>query len=279
MLNYDNMMPRQVFVYTRYSPRRDPGSLSCEIQLKMCREYCRSKQLLIVDTFVDKEVSGATSLKDRPQGGLMFQQLPKRKLKNRKVGVVAARLDRLFRSSQDCCFTVAEWGTRGIDLHLLDMGGSAISTEDPHGKFMFMCLAHIAQMEREMCAARTSEAMIYHQYIRMRRMGGVCPYGWMVDPEDDSKVKYNLQERWAVEDMCRRRIRGQKYREICEIANANPDKYPLRGRDHWNMKNMNLTVMKHIRRELKVYGRDLYLVYEDPSTETDGSAPLVQQVG
>jgi DNA invertase Pin-like site-specific DNA recombinase len=49
--------------------------------------------------------------------------------------VIAAKLDRAFRSAGDALKTLEDFKRRGVDLHLIDLGGSVI--KNGNAKFLF----------------------------------------------------------------------------------------------------------------------------------------------
>src|SRR6266702_1582982 len=71
--------------------------------------------------YVDAGVSGSIPMCDRPEGGRMLDDM--------KAGdlVVAAKLDRIFRSALDALQTVEKFKERGVDLVLLDIGTDPVN--------------------------------------------------------------------------------------------------------------------------------------------------------
>ncbi len=67
--------------------------------------------------FVERGVSGSVPLVQRPEGARLWAGL------RRGDTVVAAKLDRLFRSALDALQAVEDLKTRGVSLVLLDLGG------------------------------------------------------------------------------------------------------------------------------------------------------------
>lgn len=66
---------------------------------------------------VEEGVSGSVPVEDPPAGGSLFAKLRRGDI------VIAAKLDRLFRSALDALKVVESLRTRGVKLHLLDLGG------------------------------------------------------------------------------------------------------------------------------------------------------------
>jgi hypothetical protein len=73
--------------------------------------------LTLVGVVIEEGVSGSVPVEDRPVGGQLFATL------HRGDIVIAAKLGRLFRSALDALKVVESLKTRGVKLHLLDLGG------------------------------------------------------------------------------------------------------------------------------------------------------------
>ena len=73
--------------------------------------------LMLAEVLVEEGVCGSVPVKDRPIGGQLFAKLQRGDI------VIAAKLDRLFRSALDALKVVESLKGRGVKLHLLDLGG------------------------------------------------------------------------------------------------------------------------------------------------------------
>ena len=144
----------------------------------------------------DELVSGGTPLAKRTYGAQLVRALARRK--NRPDHVVMARLDRGFRNTVDCVQTVEAWQKRGIALHIVDMGGTAIDTAKAAGKFMLTVLAAAAEMERSFTSERTRAASRRLQ-ANGRRVCGTrnLPYGYELDPDGPKITGRDGQARLA----------------------------------------------------------------------------------
>jgi DNA invertase Pin-like site-specific DNA recombinase len=108
----------KVYGYARVSTARqaDEGE-SLEIQERQIRGYALQHGLEIADIAVEEGVSGSIPVADRPIGRPLLAKL------RRGDVVIAAKLDRLFRSALDALKAVEDLRQRGVKLHLLDLGG------------------------------------------------------------------------------------------------------------------------------------------------------------
>lgn len=119
--------------------------------------------------YVDAGVSGSIPLCDRPEGGRMLDDM--------KAGdlVVAAKLDRIFRSALDALQTVEKFKEKGVDLVLLDIGTDPVN-QNGIARLFFCMLSAFAEFER----TRIAERM--HDGREAKRRNGGCigqvPYGY-----------------------------------------------------------------------------------------------------
>src|SRR5215213_5645668 len=107
-----------VFGYARVSTARQANEgESLDVQRRMIEGYAHMHGLTLDQIVVEEGVSGSVPLNDRPAGGALLTKL--------KAGdiVIAAKLDRCFRSALDALNVVEQLKTRGVKLHLLDLGG------------------------------------------------------------------------------------------------------------------------------------------------------------
>src|SRR3954449_7940263 len=108
-----------VFGYARVSTARQATEgESLDVQRRMIEGYAHMHGLMLDRIVVEEGVSGSVPLNDRP-GGVAMLAKP-------KTGdiVIAAKLDRCFRSALDALNVVEQLKPRGVKLHLLDLGGN-----------------------------------------------------------------------------------------------------------------------------------------------------------
>lgn len=176
--------------------------------------YCIARGLELAQVVQDPGVSGTVALADRPGGGVLLQALEGRQA----TGVVAVRLDRLWRSASDCWATVEDWDKGGIALHLIDLGGLALDTRSPTGAFMVRTLASVANLERDLTGQRVREtlAQLQAQGVSIGR----APYGWRYGERDPATGRCALVEvpgELQVVALIRRwRGRGWSWRRIAD---------------------------------------------------------------
>ena len=110
----------RTFGYVRVSSdaQAEDGQ-SLDVQQRQLEGWAmqRGQQLDVV--VVEPGVSGAIPFHERPEGAKLWASLTKGDT------LVAAKLDRLFRSAADCLAVVEAFKARGVSLFLLDLNGGA----------------------------------------------------------------------------------------------------------------------------------------------------------
>jgi len=146
-------IPKKLVGYTRVSTaeQADAGS-SIEKQTIDIRAYANARDLGEVEILSELGVSGGMPLHKRPVGS----QLVARITDGEVHGVIAAKLDRLFRNSRDCLNATGDWKASGVVLHLLDI---SLDTNSPMGEGMLGMMAVFGQIERRLIQARVKSGM------------------------------------------------------------------------------------------------------------------------
>lgn len=166
-----------VYGYARVSTDKqaDEGE-SLAVQERQLRGWCLMQGKEMDAMFVDRGVSGSTPLLEREQGAALLKQL--------KAGdtLVAAKLDRLFRSALDALQTIETLGKRKVRVWLLDLGD--VTGNGMAKAFMTMAAA-FAELERDQIRARVS-GMKRDQRERGRYLGGKIPFGFRIREEADA---------------------------------------------------------------------------------------------
>jgi len=189
-----------IHIYARVSSlgqgRED--AISLPDQVRRCRAIVqlRNADKFDASEYIDKGVSGGIPLSKRPAGSQMWEALGKGDL------VVAAKLDRLFRSSRDALNTIERLHERGVDVILLDMSPEPIAKSAIAQLFLTM-LAAFADFERSSINERTQMGR-----VGKRAKGGCVgsvPYGYkkvgtgkqsMLEPDEKEQEIVACVLRW-----------------------------------------------------------------------------------
>ena len=195
-----------VYGYARVSTERqaDEG-VSLEEQIRRIEGRALEQGWLIAETFIERGISGSVPLGDRPEGARLVAALQAGDV------VIAAKLDRMFRSAWDALNVIRDFQRRRISLWPLDLGGDV--SGDGIAKLVLTILAAIAEFERERIGERIRDAK-RHQRRTGQYLGGDRPFGWRIG-EDGVLVEKEDEQR-ALAEMQALRSQGVSYRAISE---------------------------------------------------------------
>jgi putative DNA-invertase from lambdoid prophage Rac len=195
-----------VYGYARVSTERqaDEG-VSLEEQIRRIEGRALEQGWQLAETFIERGISGSVPLGDRPEGARLVAALQPGDV------VIAAKLDRMFRSAWDALNVIRDFQRRRISLWLLDLGGDV--SGDGIAKLVLTILAAIAEFERERIGERIRDAK-RHQRRTGQYLGGDRPFGWEIG-ENGTLVEKEDEQR-ALAEMQALRSQGMSYRAISE---------------------------------------------------------------
>lgn len=198
-----------VYGYTRVSTAKqaDDG-LSLDVQRRQIEGYCIMQGFELSEIITEEGVSGSKPINQRLAGKLLFA-----KLKEGDV-VIAAKLDRLFRSAVDALNVVDDLKKRGVRLHLLDLGGDI--SGNGLSKLFLTIAAAFAEAERDRIIERITQVKL-DQRSQKRFLGGVRPFGFNVI---DGNLVLNEKEQIAIALAKRLRSKGGSLRDIAARLSA-----------------------------------------------------------
>jgi DNA invertase Pin-like site-specific DNA recombinase len=161
-----------VYGYIRVSTDRqaDEGE-SLGTQQRVIEGYAMMNGLSPDSIFVERGVSGSKPFGDRPEGGRLLAVLEAGDV------VITPKLDRMFRSALDALNVLGRLKDRGVNLHMIDLGGDV--TGNGVSKLVFTILSAVAEAERDRIRERIREVKS-DQRKRKRYLGGIVPFGWRV---------------------------------------------------------------------------------------------------
>ena len=201
-----------VYGYTRVSTERQAKEgLSLEVQQRQIEGYALMHGLTIDAVVVEEGVSGSIPVIERPKGGALFSGLKKGDI------VIAPKLDRLFRSALDALVVVEDMKTRGVSLHMLDLGGDI--SGNGLSKLFLTVAAAFAEAERDRLRERIGQAKADHRK-QGRFLGGATPFGYRRTGEDGEMLVAHAPEQKAIREMRRLRAKGEPLRAISEAMKA-----------------------------------------------------------
>ncbi|MGI2335726.1 MAG: recombinase family protein [Dehalogenimonas sp.] len=136
----------KVALYARVSTRdKDQNP---EVQLSAMRDYCQRQGYEIIGEYVDK--ASAADFVRRESWVKLMKHAATRKFK----GVLAWKLDRVFRDTVMALTVVRRLRAWGIDLHLITQ--PELSVAGPAGDLMLTIYAGFAQFEKDQIRERVN---------------------------------------------------------------------------------------------------------------------------
>lgn len=193
-----------VFGYARVSTARQASEgESLDVQRRMIEGYAHMHGLALDDIVIEEGVSGSIPLDQRPAGGALLARLQPGDI------IVAAKLDRCFRSALDALNVVEALKQRGVKLHLLDLGGDIAG--NGLSKLFLTIAAAFAEAERDRIRERVAQVK-QDQKQRGRYLGGRRPFGYQISDEGD--LVEDADEQAAIRQMVEMRAAGVALRTI-----------------------------------------------------------------
>ena len=202
--------------YVRVSTAEQGGDdrTSLDTQRRRIEGLASAIGLTLDAVFTEPGVSGSRPLRERPEGARLWATL--------RPGdrIIAAKLDRLFRSAADALATAEELKGRYIELYLLDMGTEPV-TGAGAARLFFGMLALVAEFERTRIVERITEGKRAKRQ-RGGHTGGKRPFGYQVQGEGRAAtLEPDPDEQAAIARILTARAAGKSLRAIkAELAQA-----------------------------------------------------------
>lgn len=161
-------------------------------QQRMIRDYAKFKLaregIKLETIYSDPGVSAySINMADRPQGAIMLANA------KRNDHIIVAKLDRAFRSVSDFAKIVAVLHSRGVHLHLLDLG---VDTSSAAGRMVATIMASIAEWEARRIGERIRDAVNVIKQLGYAHTGPTrVPIGWSAWPLNRVKRGQKKQPR------------------------------------------------------------------------------------
>jgi putative DNA-invertase from lambdoid prophage Rac len=198
------------YAYCRVSTSRqaEEGE-SLGVQRRQIEGYATMLGLEAPQFFVEEGVSGSKPMNERPAAKQLLAVL--------KPGdvIVAAKLDRMFRSALDALDNLNSLKEMGVSLHLIDLGGDV--TGNGISKLVFTILSAVAESERDRIRSRVKETKA-DQRKRGRHLGGYRPFGYRIEKGEDDirggQLVPDEREQAAIAKMRALRTEGKPLRAI-----------------------------------------------------------------
>ncbi len=194
----------RVALYARYSAGPNQTDQSIEGQVRVCTDYCKQKGFTIVETYIDRHISGKTD--DRPE----FQRLIRDSKKAIFEGVIVYKTDRFARNKYDSAIYKNQLRNNGVQIFY----AAENIPDGPEGIILESLMEGLA----EYYSAELSQKIrrgIHESALKCKVLGNSIPLGYRaskdrtyeIDPDSAKIVEiifdmYIKQESNA--DICRR---------------------------------------------------------------------------
>jgi putative DNA-invertase from lambdoid prophage Rac len=199
-----------VYGYCRVSTLRQANEgESLDVQRRQIEGYSLMHGLTLDGVLVEEGVSGSVPVEERPVGGQLFAKLERGDI------IIAAKLDRLFRSALDALKVVESLKGRGVKLHLLDLGGDIAG--NGLSKLFLTIAAAFAQAERDRIRERIGQVKA-DQKARGRFLGGSVQFGYRLG--DNGELVPHELEQEAIREMIALKSQGRSLRAIAAEMQA-----------------------------------------------------------
>jgi putative DNA-invertase from lambdoid prophage Rac len=196
----------RMFAYCRVSTDAQvEDGQSLEVQRRQLEGWAMQKGASLDAVYVEAGISGVIPFHERPEGGKLWSDLQK------GDALIAAKLDRVFRSAADCLPVVEALKARGVSLYLLDLNGGA---DDVSGNGIARLFLTIVSAFAEFERARLGER-IRATKQRQKANGeytGAVPFGFAVGA--NRKLVPLPEEQAAIKRIHKLRAEGQSLRKI-----------------------------------------------------------------
>jgi DNA invertase Pin-like site-specific DNA recombinase len=198
----------KVYAYCRVSTAAQAEEgISLDEQQRRIDGQALAEGWTITERFVEAGVSGSVPLGERPEGAKLLALVEPGDI------VIAAKLDRMFRSALDTLNVIKDLQRRSVSLWLLDIGGDV--SGNGIAKLMLTMVSAFAEFERDRISERIKDAKAQMR-AEGRSLGGKRPFGYRVNQV--GKLVKDPEEQAAIAQMHRLRRRGRSYREIAEAV-------------------------------------------------------------
>jgi putative DNA-invertase from lambdoid prophage Rac len=193
-----------IYGYCRVSTLKQANEgESLDVQRRQLEGYAHMHGLTLTEVAVEEGVSGSVPVEERPVGGQLFAKIARGDI------IIAAKLDRLFRSALDALKVVESLKTRGVKLHLLDLGGDIAG--NGLSKLFLTIAAAFAEAERDRIRERIGQSKA-DQKARGRYLGGIVPFGFRRG--DDGELVSHEAEQEAIQEIVALRAQRKPLRAI-----------------------------------------------------------------
>lgn len=177
--------------------------VSLDNQKAKIRAYCNLHDLELDEIIEDAGRSGKNLNREGVQS--LIERIKEREID----AVIVYKLDRLSRKVLDTLNLIELMKKHRVAFHSIT---DNIDTKTAIGKFFLNIMASLAEMERDLIAERTKDALRHK--IENNERAGQIPYGWTLAPDGKALIAKD-DEQEIIRLIRDRKDDGLGYRAIC----------------------------------------------------------------
>lgn len=179
--------------------------ISLDNQEAKIKAYATLNGLDLTEIIKDAGISGKTL--NRPGIAKVLKMIEAREIE----AIIVYKLDRLSRKTLDNLTLIESFDSNGIAFHSIM---EKIDTKSAQGRFFLTILSALAQMERDLIAERTRDALAHKK--TKREWTGRIPFGYRVE---DSHLVEDPEAMKTIQKAKRMKTDGKSIRAISEALN------------------------------------------------------------
>ena len=194
-------------IYARYSPGGNQTEQSIEGQLRECYDYAKNHDITIIDTYIDRSISGKTD--DREQ----FQKMIRDSDRLIFEAVLLYKMDRFARNRYDSAIYKARLKKNGVKV----LYAKENIPDGPEGIILESLLEGMAEYYSAELSQKIKRGMIENAH-KCHTTGGPAPLGYKVAP--DKTFVIDEEEAPIVQKMFTLYDQGVPIKDIHTMLNA-----------------------------------------------------------
>jgi len=221
--------PVKAAIYTRVSTEdQAKEGFSLGAQLEKLRSYCKARDWIIAEEYVDDGYSGRTV--KRPEYSRMMEEMEKWDV------LLVIKMDRIHRNSKNFMFMMDHLNKNKKEFVSMN---ESFDTSTAIGRFVMNIIQGIAQLESEQIGERVYIGMEQKAKINGGILGFNIPYGYSYN---EGKLFINQIEAPAIKNIYSWYLDGKSMGEITKMLNDK--KVPTKKQGVW-AKKMISTILKN----------------------------------
>lgn len=194
-------------IYARYSEGGNQTEQSIEGQIRECQQYAKTHDLTVVDTYVDRHITGKTD--HRPQ----FQKMIKDSSKHLFDAVLVWKTDRFARNRYDSAIYKNQLKKNGVKVFYAKEN----IPDGPEGIILESMLEGMAEYYSAELSQKIRRGMRESAH-KCHVTGGYLALGYQIGP--DKSFEIDEQQAPVVQKIFSMYDQGKSIKEICDELNA-----------------------------------------------------------